>query len=107
MFCQPIVPQSEDSKEPIRYELSLRLVDMGGETVRPEAFIPAAERYGMMAVIDRWGIRTGFSRYAEIFGRLPKAQIAIKLSGNSLDDDTLLNYVRAQFDPFSVAPDRV
>jgi EAL domain-containing protein (putative c-di-GMP-specific phosphodiesterase class I) len=83
------------------------LVDLGGEIVRPEAFIPAAERFGLMAAIDRWVIREGFSQYSEIFGRLPKAQIAINLSGNSLDDDTLLDYVRAQFDAFSLAPNRV
>jgi diguanylate cyclase (GGDEF)-like protein/PAS domain S-box-containing protein len=107
LFCQPIVPLSEDGGAPIRYELLLRLVDMGGEIVRPEAFIPAAERFGLMAAIDRWVIREGFSQYAAIFGRLPKAQIAINLSGNSLDDDTLLDYVRAQFDAFSLAPNRV
>jgi diguanylate cyclase (GGDEF)-like protein/PAS domain S-box-containing protein len=107
LFCQPIVPLSKDGETPIRYELLLRLVDMGGEIVLPEAFIPAAERFGLMAAIDRWVIREGFSQYAAIFGRLPKAQIAINLSGNSLDDDTLLDYVRAQFDAFSLAPNRV
>jgi diguanylate cyclase (GGDEF)-like protein/PAS domain S-box-containing protein len=107
LFCQPIVPLSKDGETPIRYELLLRLVDMGGEIVLPEAFIPAAERFGLMAAIDRWVIREGFSQYTEIFGRLPKAQIAINLSGSSLDDDTLLDYVRAQFDAFSLAPNRV
>ena len=107
LFCQPIVPLSEDGEAPIRYELLLRLLDGDGKIVLPEAFIPAAERYGLMPAIDRWVIRTGFSRYGEVFGRLPKTLIAINLSGNSLDDDTLLDYVREQLNEFSLSPDRV
>jgi EAL domain-containing protein (putative c-di-GMP-specific phosphodiesterase class I) len=107
LFCQPIVPLSEASEAPIRHELLLRLVDTGGEIVLPGAFIPAAERYGLMAAIDRWVIRTAFSRYAGIFGRFPNTQIAVNLSGSSFDDDTLLDYVRAQFDAFSLPPARV
>jgi EAL domain-containing protein (putative c-di-GMP-specific phosphodiesterase class I) len=39
-----------------RFELLLRLAEGDGLTVEPMAFIPAAERYGLMPRIDRWVI---------------------------------------------------
>ena len=107
LYCQPIVPLSPDSDVPVRFEFLLRLLDADGELVWPRAFIPAAERYGLMRAIDRWVIRTAFRHCAERFSDFSRAEIAINISGNSLDDHSLLGFVREQFAEFALPPDRV
>ncbi|MGF1641173.1 MAG: PAS domain-containing protein [Rhodospirillales bacterium] len=107
LFCQPIVPLAVAGRAPVRYELLVRMIDGGGEILAPDAFIPAAERYGLMPAIDRWVIGTGFGRCRALFGAHPDSQIAVNLSGNTLDDDGLLAYVRDRFDEFALDPGRV
>ena len=69
------------------------------------AFIPAAERYGLMPTIDFWVIRTAFEhyskhcRYKEI-----GCNLAINLSGATLGDEKLLPYIREQLELFNVPP---
>jgi EAL domain-containing protein (putative c-di-GMP-specific phosphodiesterase class I) len=72
----------------------IRAVGPDGRIELPVTFIPAAERYGMMAAIDRWVINSAFYRYVELFDTADNIKIAINLSGNSLADSTLLHFVR-------------
>jgi len=94
LYCQTIQPLSPDEDEPVHYELLLRSVDVDGKIELPKNFIPAAERYGMMAAIDRWVINCALHRYMELFDLSEKVNIAINLSGNSLADSSLLPFVR-------------
>jgi len=94
IYCQSITPLQPESHESIHYELLIRAIDLDGKIELPKTFIPAAERYGMMATIDRWVIRSAFERYMELFNSSEKVKIAINLSGNSLADSTLLQYIR-------------
>jgi len=91
IYCQPIVALSPENSDLIHYELLIRLTDPQGDLILPASFIPAAERYGLMTSLDRWMISTAFRSYDEIFGRDSGVPIAINLSGNSLNDDSLLN----------------
>jgi EAL domain-containing protein (putative c-di-GMP-specific phosphodiesterase class I) len=107
LFCQPIVELSADAdSSPLRYELLIRLVDADSRLVLPKAFIPAAERYGLMSAIDRWVIETAF----HVYGKTPAlkgVEIAINLSGDSLNDDDFPEFVLERFQASSVPPDRV
>jgi len=94
LYCQSIKPLKPNSNEPSHYELLIRGVDADGKIELPVSFIPAAERYGMMAAIDRWVINSAFYRYMELFDPADNIKIAINLSGNSLADASLLQYVR-------------
>ena len=59
------------------------------------AFIPAAERYGLMPEIDRWVIRHAFAHIAQL--ETPEnALYSINLSGGSLNDEKTLNYIYEQ-----------
>ena len=51
LYSQPIVPLS--GGEPSQ-ELLLRMVGRSGEIILPGSFLPVAERYGLIAEIDRW-----------------------------------------------------
>jgi PAS domain S-box-containing protein len=51
LYSQPIVPLN--GGEPSQ-ELLLRMVGRSGEIILPGSFLPVAERYGLIAEIDRW-----------------------------------------------------
>ncbi|WP_051710823.1 EAL domain-containing protein [Andreprevotia chitinilytica] len=109
LYSQPIVPV-RNHETGAHFELLLRLRDEHGEVVPPIAFIPAAERFGLMPQIDRWVVRTALSTIAE---RYPDGQgadklvCAINLSGSSLGDDTFLDFIHEQFTHSGVAPDSI
>ncbi|MDG4561461.1 MAG: EAL domain-containing protein [Candidatus Competibacter sp.] len=111
LHYQPIVPLHAPDPRPVRYEALLRVAHKGSpeetsELVLPAAFIPAAERYGLMGAIDRWVIETAFREYAAGIGKTG-AKIAINLSGNSLSDETLLGFIETQFAEHDFPPERV
>ena len=82
-------------------EILLRMIDEQGDPIPTGTIITAAERFNLMLVIDRWVIRTTFALIQQ--GRL-KADankvVAINLSGNSINDDEFLAFVRAQLADF-------
>ena len=53
LFAQRIFPTARTSDTPF-YELMVRLREADGTLVPPNEFIPAAERYNVMIMVDRW-----------------------------------------------------
>ena len=104
LYCQSIMPLQKKKGEPLHYELLLRSVNTDGKIELPTNFIPAAERYGMMAAVDRWVIRAAFVRYMELFDESENIQISLNLSGNSLMDPGLLNYVHMMIHESGMPP---
>ncbi|WP_101927098.1 MULTISPECIES: EAL domain-containing protein [Luteimonas] len=87
-------------------EVLLRLRDTDGSIVMPMAFIPAAERYGLMPTLDRWVIRTVLTRLARD-GDDTDSVFAINLSGASLADEAMADDVRAAFECSGVDAARI
>lgn len=95
LYCQPIVPLSANCTERPLFEILVRMIDeRSGELVPPMAFIPAAERYGVMPAVDRWVVREVLQVLAQHPG---VCDFTINLSGRSLGDDQFLQFVREQF----------
>ncbi len=89
-------------------EVLIRLLDHEGKIVAPMAFIPAAERYGLMPAIDRWVISRALAMHAS-FARqygLP-VRFSINLSGASMADASLVEFVRVALQDHRVAPELV
>lgn len=90
-------------------ELLLRLESENGEMVPPSRFIPAAERYGLMPLIDRWVVAHAF----EIVARWPggsegaAAFFTINLSGATFREGDFIEHVLAQAARTGVDPARV
>ena len=64
------------------YELLVRLREDDGELVLPGEFIPAAERYNMVAAIDRWVMQRAVQALREhASGDEPPFLFALNLSG--------------------------
>lgn len=91
----------------IHYELLLRMLDEDGSVLSSGAIVPAAERFGLMATIDRWVIRSALECYSQVTAGSPKTMIGINLSAQSLADDGLLAYIRQQFAATGTPCDRV
>jgi diguanylate cyclase (GGDEF)-like protein/PAS domain S-box-containing protein len=110
LYCQPIVPVDGSRTQVEHHEVLVRLLDEDGSLVPPGAFIPAAERYNVMGDVDRWVIRNTFRRYAEHIlaaDRRRMVRLAINISGNSLNDDGLGAYIRAQLSEFAIPPELI
>ncbi len=96
--------QLERNKDcPAAYEVLLRLRDPQGELIAPNAFLPTAERFGMMAEIDRWVIDRAMRALRE--ARPTRATtLAINLSAQSLASANLVDYVTDRLVRYNVDP---
>ena len=103
MLAQPIVALSKENKIE-RFEILLRMMDKDGNRISSNAFFSAAERYQLMPQIDRWVISNTLSRLSEHTDYLEKygAIFAINLSGQSLGDDDILNFIEEEIDASGV-----
>ncbi|MGI9263015.1 MAG: diguanylate cyclase domain-containing protein, partial [Woeseiaceae bacterium] len=54
LYCQPVTPVSGNEAE--HFEILVRMLDDEGEILSPALFLPAAERYQLMPLVDRWVI---------------------------------------------------
>ena len=109
LYCQAIIPLRQEPTATGRfYEILVRVQDE--DLVLPAAFIPAAERYHLMPSIDRWVISTVFAMLEKSQTRSAKqgtevgTRFAINLSGQSLGDDTFLEFVMQQFAQHRINP---
>jgi len=92
LFCQRILPLNHIGKE--HAEILLRLIDENGKIIKPNVFIPAAERFHMMSRIDRWVLKNAFEWLQKNDALLSHIDtISINLSGQSLGDKDFLDYV--------------
>ncbi|MGY4402655.1 putative bifunctional diguanylate cyclase/phosphodiesterase [Bradyrhizobium sp. USDA 3315] len=107
-FClyeQEIRPVNGVLKGNDRRELLLRLRDESGALVPPGSFLPAAERYGLMSLIDRWVVRRAFEIIAERKHQPRKiASYAINLSGATIGDSDFVDFVAGLFAQLDVSP---
>jgi diguanylate cyclase (GGDEF)-like protein/PAS domain S-box-containing protein len=117
LYAQPIVGLGRHLD--VHDEVLIRIQPAKGDLILPGAFIPAAERYDMMTAIDRWviralcrhiqGVRDSLSEErAYIADRHPApARYSINLSGTSLGDEGLRDYIVEQFVEHDVAPEQI
>ena len=108
LFFQRIVSLSTETDEQ-HCEILLRMLDIDDTLVPPGAFIPAAERYGLMNSVDRWVISSAFDfmarhpDYVSHSGQL----WTINLSGQTLCDDHFLDFVIGQFREKKIPPGNI
>jgi diguanylate cyclase (GGDEF)-like protein/PAS domain S-box-containing protein len=114
LYFQSIAAIASTEKNAEHYEVLLRLRDEEDRLIPPMAFIPAAERYGLMHLIDRWVIRTLFATQGEHYQNIWKrcqiqggscnALYAINLSGASINDDRFIEFLHEQFALYQIPP---
>jgi diguanylate cyclase (GGDEF)-like protein len=91
---------------PHHVEVLARIMEDTGALVPPGAFIPAAERYGLMPSVDRYVISRAFEALSTCAPR-DRPLLSINLSGLSLADDAFAGFVGAQFRAHRIGHDEV
>ncbi|WP_226662686.1 EAL domain-containing protein [Microbulbifer aggregans] len=84
LFAQPIV-RAGDVQRISHFELLVRMVDTEGNLILPGAFIPAAERYGLMLQVDQWVTQEFFRRWGSR-AAASGLSFALNISADALGD---------------------
>jgi diguanylate cyclase (GGDEF)-like protein len=104
LHSQPIRSLASGGIE--RYELLLRMTGDNGELLPAAAFIEAAERSGMVQELDRWVV----ARALEMLARREQAgkpvSLHVNLSGASLADISVLEFIERRLDEGDADPAR-
>ena len=106
LHFQELVPLWEGERsEGVHMEMLIRLRDEKGALVPPGAFIPAAERFGLMPAIDRWVVETTLANFSRLHpsGR-PISLCAINLSGPTFEDAAFADFVLDAIERHGVSP---
>lgn len=86
------------------HEVLLRLVDENQKTVSPDAFLPAAVRFGLMAEIDTWLVENAIRILAEYRVERPDLSFSINLSANAFETEDLAAFVALHLEKNKVPP---
>jgi len=108
LYCQPIFDISLSRCH--HYEILVRYIDEKNNIIPPMAFIPAAERYNLMNLIDSWIFENALLQINGILKKYSDIDIpsfAINLSAQSLCDDNFLDFVQEQFKTNNIDPNYI
>jgi len=108
LLAQPITSLQSRDDAP-RFEILLRMKDGDKDYVPTQALFSAAERYRLMPQIDRWVLSTTIARLAENVAAVEatNANFSINLSGQSLSDDDILEFIDEEISVSGVSPKRL
>ena len=105
LHAQPIVDLA--TGEATQYELLLRMRGGDGELIPPSAFLPVAERFDLMAAIDRWVV----ARAIRMVGAERRAGreliVEVNISGRSAGDPELLELIERELQSSNVCPSQI
>ncbi len=102
LHYQPILDLA--SGELSHGELLLRMRDDRGNVIAPAAFLPVAERQGLIHHVDRWVIQHAIALVGDT-DHAPPAPVGINLSGDSLaSDPNLLSVIERELMRTGVDP---
>ncbi len=102
LHTQPIRSLSSGGIE--RYELLLRMTNEQGELLPAASFIEAAERAGMVQELDRWVVARALELLAERERQGAPLSLHVNLSGASLTDVSVLEFIERRLDEGGADP---
>jgi diguanylate cyclase (GGDEF)-like protein/PAS domain S-box-containing protein len=95
--------QSIHEQEGEHYEILVRIEENNNTLIPPGAFIPAAERYGLMPKIDQYIIAKTFAWFADNPQQLNQLSLCtINLSGHTLGSEGILEIITRQLDYYTL-----
>lgn len=94
LYGQPIEPTDSSVKQNEHIEILVRMLDENNDVIPPGAFLPAAERYGLMPQIDRYVVTHAIDWLANQAAVSPVIPVlAINISGHSVCDPDFRKFV--------------
>ena len=94
LLCLPVTAIQEAEKKLRQYEVIISIEDENGTQVPPLEYLQAAEHYSRMHLIDRWTLEQlikWMSAHPDDVAKID--QFMIKMSGYSMNDDSLLAFI--------------
>jgi len=105
--CQEIRPINPTGDALSHYEVLLG-VRYEGQVLPPGMLIEAAEHFGRMAKVDRWVVHNVLDWMETHSSVVAKADgFSINLSGNSMSDDTFLEFILGELAASTVPPEMI
>ncbi len=97
LYFQTIKPVNCEEKG-LHFELLLRMKDEHGNLIPPAAFLPAAEHYGIIKILDHWVVRSAFSWLNDNPDLTKEVELcSINLSGSSIGDEHFMHHLSEHF----------
>lgn len=108
IYCQDILPTGKDNNK-YHFEILLRMAGEDGEVILPGEFIPTAENYNLMSSLDRWVIEKTFVLLNAngLAQHTREGLVSINISGQSLNDEGLVEFISEMFSRYALVPDCV
>jgi diguanylate cyclase (GGDEF)-like protein len=105
LVAQPIVDLATGRTE--RHEVLIRLCDGRTPLLRPDEFLPAAERTDLVLRVDRWVLTRAIEALAAPRARAERLCLEVNVSARSLDDPELGRWILDQLKVAEVEPSRL
>jgi diguanylate cyclase (GGDEF)-like protein/PAS domain S-box-containing protein len=102
LYAQPIV--DVHTRKVTNYELLLRMLGPDGEVILPGAFLPVAERRGMIRAIDRWVVREAITLLEGRCAASEPVRLQVNLSARSLSDRDFLTFICSALESSPIDP---
>ncbi|MFD2165714.1 putative bifunctional diguanylate cyclase/phosphodiesterase [Thalassotalea euphylliae] len=87
-----------------KYEVLVRLKNKDGDIIPPNLFIPASEKFGLITKVDRWVIEATCKSIADTGDN---GHYSINLSGMTLADKDIIEFVHNIFAKYDINPARI
>ena len=108
LAVQPIIALNSPAESGPSIEVLIRLPDAHGRSDNSAEFLRPAERYQLMPQIDRWVLTATLAAISAGEIKLPgKRSCAVNVSGQTLGDESFLDFVVEALDHSGVAPSRI
>lgn len=109
LYFQSIIPLQQEQGLGNKVEILVRMLDENNEIIPPVEFIPAAERYNLMHLIDRWVIHRLLSNFneAERSVEVDSPIFCINLSGASMLTSDLDMFISSEIERYDIDPKRI
>ncbi len=108
LYCQPVLPLLDTTKPP-HFEILIRMRDHDGGILAPIVFLPAAERYQLMPMVDRWVVHNSLKAlgacWKSIAGDSPV--FCINLSGQSFASPGFQAFIMDEIRESDVPPQNI
>jgi diguanylate cyclase (GGDEF)-like protein len=105
LHYQPILDL--ESGHPTMYEVLVRMRDENNKIIPPAAFLPAANRFGLMVDIDRLVIRQAMEALAGFRELGHDIKFTLNLSGQVFNDMKLVGFIRENLEKNGLEPETV
>lgn len=94
LYFQAITPVDPTQFDGKHFEILVRMINSDGTITPPGGFLPAAERFNLMADIDRFIISTTLSFLGQAQVNVDQVSLcSINISGQSLGEDGFLDFL--------------